>query len=204
MPIKIDIKGDMKRASRFLGHQKKQIPFAASVAINRSAVKIQKLEKRKIVRDLDNPTPQTIKSIRVKRSSKRDLEAAVFILPAIARFLRYQIDGGTRPPRGRVEAVPVNARLNRYGNIPGRRQGKIAKLIQRPDTFIGTIRGITGVWQRGRGKSANKTVTLLIAFYRKTTYQKRFRFFKYAEDALSRIWAREFRRAVDSALRSAR
>lgn len=197
--MRINIQADLKTAEKFLDKlQHRQIPFATSLALNAAAVKIQRFEKSKIRADLEDPTPQVQKSIRVKRSSKRDLQAAVFILPAIAKFLKYSIDGGSRAPRGRVEAVPVNARLNRYGNIPGRRQGKIAKLLQRPDTFVGTIRGVTGIWKRGKSKNS---VSLLFAFYRSTTYRSRFPFFRYAESTLDRVWVAEFRRALARATR---
>ncbi len=200
--MKINIKGDMKNARRVLGRLERQVPFATSVAMNRSAAKIQRFEKTMIRRDLDNPTPQVVKSIRVKRASKRDLEAAVFIIPAIAEFLRFQIDGGTRAPRGQVEAVPVNARLNRYGNIPGRRQGKIAKLIARPDTFVGEINGVAGVWRRKRPRSAG--LELLLAFERSVRYRPKFPFFRYAEVTLERVWVREFNRAIVFATKTAR
>ena len=198
--MNINIKGDMKSAGRFLDKlQRRQIPFGTSLALNASAVKIQKLEKRMIQNDLDNPTPQVVKSIRVARSSKRNLEASVFIIAPIARFLQWQIEGGTRPARGRSEAVPVGTRLNKYGNIIGRRQGKIAKLLARPDTFSGTIRGVAGVWQRGKGRS--RSIKLLVAYYPRVQYRARFPFYRYASKALNRIWVREFRRGLARAMR---
>jgi len=200
--MNINIRGDVKSARRFLNKmQRRQIPFATSLALNSSAVKIQRFEKAKIRTDLDNPTPQVQKAIRVKRSNKHDLEAAVFILPAVARFLRWQIDGGTRPPRGRIEAVPVNTRLNKYGNVPGRRQGKLGKLLSKPDIFTATIGGVAGIWQRGRGRLRNQNLKLLFAFESSTRYQARFRFFHYAQQTLNRVWVREFRRAYARALK---
>jgi hypothetical protein len=205
MTIAVNIKVDLKKATRFLTQlQRKQIPFAASLAMNRTAQAIQKVEKSKIKTDLDNPTPQTVKSIRVKRSTKRDLTAAVFILPAISKFLKFQIEGGTRSPRGRTEAVPVGIRLNKFGNIIGRRQGKLKKTLARVDTFSATINGVAGIWQRGRGRRRNKEVKLLVAYENRVTYKPRFPFFRYAQRTLNRIWRAQFNQAMRQAMRGAR
>lgn len=200
--INLIIKADIKKATRALDKMgRRQVPFATSVAINKTAVSIQRRAQSKITKDLDRPSPQVIKSIRVKRSTKRDLTGIVFILPAISRFLRYQIEGGTRPPRGKVEAVPVNIRLNKYGNIIGRRQGKLRKLLSQPDIFSGTINGVAGIWQRGKGGLKNKTVKLLAAYESSTQYDKRFPFYRYADDTAQRVWRRNFRIALARALR---
>ena len=202
MAVALNIKSDIKKATRFLTKmQKKQIPFATSLALNASAVSIQKVEKQKIVRDLDNPTPATVKSIRVSRSTKRNLNASVFVLPWAAKYLRYQIEGGTRAPRGRTEAVPVAIRLNKYGNIIGRRQGKLKKLIGRGDTFSATINGVSGIWQRARGKRRNKDIKLLVAYEQRVTYRARFPFYQYASNTLNRVWRGQFNRAMRRALK---
>lgn len=202
--MKIDIRADFKKAQRALGKLSNQVPFATSLAMNNTAVDIQTVEKVKIVSDLDEPTPQVIKSIRVQRSNKRNLNAAVFVLPAISEFLRFNIVGGVRAPRGQTEAVPVQIRLNKYGNIPGRRQNKIAKLLAKPDTFSGVVRGVPGIYQRGRGRMRNKTVKLLLAYESRTTYRPRFPFYRYAQQTLNRVWRRQFNVAISRALRSAR
>jgi len=205
MTAKINVKSDIKKSIRFLNKmQRRQIPFATSVALNKTADAIKRDEQRQMRRDLDNPTPSVIKSIRVKRSSKRALDAAVFILPAIDRFMRYQVEGGNRRPRGKAEAVPVRARLNQYGNVPGRRQGKINKLIAKQNVFVGVVRGVAGVWQRGKGRTARTRLTLLFAFERSVDYQPRFKFYKHAARALARTWPRAFNVALNRALRSAR
>ena len=202
MPIGVNIKGDIKKATRFLTKvQKRQIPFATSLAINGTAKIVQANSKATMQKDLDNPTPATVKSVRVQYSSKRNLRAAVFIIPAVDKFLRYQIHGGTRSPRGRTEAVPVSIRLNKYGNIIGRKAGKLKKLLGRDDTFSGTIKGVAGIWQRGRGKMRNKTVKLLVAYESRTRYRPRWDFYKYALQAANRAWRKQFNIAMRRALR---
>ena len=101
--MQIDIRGDMKKARRHLNRlQRQHIPFATALALNETATDVQAYEKIKIKQELHEPIKTTVNAIRVKRTNKRELEAKVFILPAIARFLHYQIEGGARRPRGRV------------------------------------------------------------------------------------------------------
>jgi hypothetical protein len=201
--MKINIKADMKAAQKVLGALKKQVAFAASVAINKTATDIQKVERSAIRRELENPTPSVVKSIRVNRSNKRNLTASVYVLPVINNFLRYQIVGGTRPPRGKAEAVPVNIKLNKYGNVPGRRQGKLRKLLARPDTFNATIKGVAGIYQRGKGKN-NRSITLLAGYEPSVRYSKRFYFYTHAGRTVAARWSRNFRQSIRAAIRTAR
>lgn len=202
MAIGLSIKADIDKATRWMMKiHKKQIPFATSLALNRTAVKVQKVEKARMVQDLDRPTRQTVNSVRVKRSNKRMLRSEVFLLPWSHAFLKYQIHGGTRAPRGITEAVPVSMRLNKFGNITGRRQGKLGKILNQPDKFSGTINGVAGIWQRGRGKQRNKKVKLLVAYEQVVSYRPRFPFYKYAVQTVNRTWRAQFRRAMRQAIR---
>ncbi len=201
--MEFNITTDLKKASRALGALKNQVPYAASVAMNNTAVDILKAEQSAMRRELDAPRNSTVKGVRVERSHKRRLTASVFIIKHIDKFLRYQIKGGTRPARGRAEAVPVNIRLNRYGNIPGRRQGKIAKLLNRPDTFSGSVKGVAGVWQRGKGRMRG-SLKLLIAYEDMVAYKPRFHFYHHAERTARKVWARNFNKSISHAIGTAR
>jgi len=201
----VSIKGDFKKAGRYLDKMhRRQIPFATSLAINRTANRIKAFEKRRIKVDIEFPTSPVVNSIRVKPSTKRNLVGKVFIIPAIASFMRYAIEGGTRGPRGSVEFIPVNLRLNRQGNIPGRRTGKVGKLIDKPNTFVATINGTTGLWQRGRGRRRNKELKLIGFYGNRTRYSKRFPFYRYAQRTTNSHWKREFNKAIARALKTAR
>lgn len=83
MVIGVNITRDVKKATWFLTKlERRQIPFATSLALNATAQAVQKVEQSTIKRDLENPTPATIKGIRRQRSTKRALWAAVFYLAA--------------------------------------------------------------------------------------------------------------------------
>ena len=200
--MQINITSDIKAAEKALGALKKQIPFAASVGINNTLKDIRKVEQAAIARELDKPTRSTVRGIRYKGSTKRNLVGAVFIIPHIDKYLRYQIHGGKRKPRSRVEALPAQIKLNRYGNIPGRRQGKLRKLAARKNTFSATIGGVAGLWQRAGSKG--RRLKLLVAYEQHTQYKPKFRFYHHAEKTVVRRWPRNFNRAISRALKTAR
>ena len=198
--MQLNIKGDIKAAEKALGTLKKQVPFAASVAINNTTRDVQKVEHAAAKRELDEPRTSTIKGIRYQASNKRNLTGAVFVVSHVDKFLRYQIHGGIRRPRASAEALPVNVRLNRYGNIIGRRQGKLRKLEARQDTYRAVIGGVYGLWQRTKKQG----IRLLVAYEQRITYRPRFRFYEHAERTVNRRWRRHFETAIQYAIRTAR
>lgn len=114
-----------------------QMPYAASVALNRTAEEIQRREIHEMKDVFDRPTPWTLSGTFVKRASKANLQASVGLkdfagkgIPA-SKFLAPQIAGGSRRLK-RFEkalrsaghlpedfrAVPGSgAELDSYGNI---------------------------------------------------------------------------------------
>ena len=87
------------------GLQRKQMPFAAALGLSMTAKKVAKVEQRMMVRELDRPTPFTIKGVRWQGASKNDfktgrLRSRVYLMPTQAEYLRFQIEGGTRTPKG--------------------------------------------------------------------------------------------------------
>ena len=79
---------------------KKQMPFAAALGLTMTAKKVAKVEQRMMVRELDRPTPFTVKGVRWQGANKSDfktgrLHSRVYLMPKQAEYLRYQIEGGT-------------------------------------------------------------------------------------------------------------
>jgi hypothetical protein len=114
-----------------------QMPYAASVALNKTAEDIQRAEVREMRDVFDRPTPYTLSSVYVKRSTKATLQATVGLkdfsgkgTPA-TKFLKSQITGGGRRLKKFERALRVaghlpedyravpgsGARLDQYGNI---------------------------------------------------------------------------------------
>ena len=211
--MEISVKTDIKAATRWLTSiQKKQVPYATSQALNDTAFDARKAVQVQLPRKLNKPTPWTIRGVRVNKSSKRHLTSSVYFSADRAKYMKFQIDGGTRrTPAGGTIVMPKEIKQNKYGNIP---RGKIRKLLQRPDTFIGTIKGIPGVWQRGhisksgkfsaRTKSRASNIRLLARFEDEATYTPRFPMRKIVTGVARSKFKRHFNQRLAAALRTAR
>lgn len=146
--MNIQIKSELNKLTKDLTDvEKKQIPFAMSLALNESASIGQAAGVKEMKRVFDRPTPFILKSLRVKRSNKKKLVAEVGFKDVFGKFgtaveytLKPNIEGGNRKPKasemtlrraGILRAdefiVPSRAlRLDRFGNIP---KGTMNKII---------------------------------------------------------------------------
>ena len=217
--MQISVKSDVDKALKSMrGLQRKQMPFAAALGLSMTAKKVAKVEQRMMVRELDRPTPFTIKGVRWQGASKNDfktgrLHSRVYLMDKQAEYLRFQIEGGTRTPKGTAIAVPTsNVKLNRYGNLAGG-QGRIKRLLARKNVFQGTIGGVAGIWQRpkrgkrsrgGSGTIGQSGLKLLVAYECSTQYQPRFDFYGIGERSVRANIGKEMDKAIARALRSAK
>ena len=128
--MKVSIKSNVDEATKWTTNiQKKQIPFATSNAINKTLFQLRKEMMKQTVKKLDRPTPFTQKGFLVKIAKKTNLKGMLYIKDAVEEYLKYQINGGIRTT-GKQIPVPYidNARLNKYGNVIGKRSGLIKKI----------------------------------------------------------------------------
>lgn len=145
--INLNCKVDIKVALKQLADVKdKQLPFATSLAINRTAQKV-KLKQEHEIRDVfDRPTPFIQNSQFIKYSNKRNLTATVGVkdfsfgkgVPAVKPLLA-EIGGGERRlkrferalrsagvlPNGYMIVPGEAADIDQYGNIKGSQIVKI-------------------------------------------------------------------------------
>lgn len=226
----------LEAAQKTIERENKQARYAAAVALTRTAICAREDIQKEAKNDLDRPTPFTLRGFRYERANKRTLQSRVYIAPIQAEYLYYSIEGGIRRKRARRgEAVPIegNLRLNKYGNIPARAKGKIKQLMAQPDTFVGSVRGIYGVWQRGhrsktgrfslssgglevakgrkpghkRGLYRQKrasTVRLLLRLEPFVRYKPRFDFHEAGERCFDTHFSKEFEKAYKLAMATAR
>ena len=203
--LTISVKTDLKDVTRYLTRiQRKQVPFATALALTTTAKDVQRAETVQLTKKLDRPTPFTKRSMGIKAATKRRLTAEVFIKRIQARYLQWQIFGGVR--RGSLLTVPKQQKVNVSGNIPALKKKKPVWRKGRTTTkksFVKTIRGTRGVWERIGGKHAQK-IRLLVAFEDSLTYRKRFPFFKIAEGVVRNRFVKNFNAALARALRTAR
>lgn len=135
--------------SRQLESIKRQIPFATARAMTSVARQISDAQKTAMQRRLDNPTPFTVNSVRVAGATKNNLVARVYVMDTAAAYLTPFETGGVHHLNSSVLLNPKNIRLNRYGNLP---RTKLAQLKAKPNTFIGNVNGVGGVWERKKSK----------------------------------------------------
>ena len=206
--MQIKIKDNIKEFSKGLNNfQKKQMPFATAQAINATlGIGSGKRGKgldgeyaKQMVKKLDRPRPQTTKAFYRLKATKRNLVGTLGLIDWAAEFLKYQIDGGVRSQATKIP-VPIvkNKRLNKYGNIAGKRSG----LVKGSKEFIGTIKGVTGVWKQQRKGQAP---ILLIKFHDSVKYDKKpFDFYKIGNNYARNTFDRQLDKALRKALRTAK
>ncbi|HEI8949283.1 TPA: hypothetical protein SLH21_001046 [Morganella morganii] len=132
---------------------RKQIPFAIAQAMTAVVREIEDAQKVAMQRNLDNPTPFTVKSVKSRGARKSDLKAKVFVMNTAAAYLEPLEIGGVHKLNGSVLLNPKAIKLNKYGNLP---RNKLSSLKSKENTFIGDIGGVNGVWQRKKAKKGKK------------------------------------------------
>ncbi len=204
----ISVKHDVKKLKREVtGIFRDQIPYATSVAINAVLENSREELRSALPKHLDRPTPFTVGQANSKRGSfwlhyanKRNLRGAIFLAPRQSEYLHFQIAGGTRTPFGRAIKMPVNIRVNAYGNIP--RTG-IRTASKRKGVFSGTVKGHQGMWQRVGGKR-NPGLKMLVGWEQKAQYRKRFPYYKITHRTIDRTINDELDKALTRAIQSRR
>lgn len=198
--MQIKIKDNIKEFSKGLNKfQKKQMPFATAQAINNTLFGLKKEMGKQTVKKLDRPVPFTQRGFSINKAKKTNQVGVLYIRPEVAEYLKYQIDGGVRSQATKIP-VPIlkNKRLNKYGNIAGKRSG----LVKGSKEFIGTIKGVTGVWKQQRKGQAP---ILLIKFHDSVRYDKKpFDFYKIGNNYARNTFDRQLDKALRKALRTAR
>lgn len=212
MAFDISIKSNVREVARRLDRiQKKQLPFAISVALNKTAEFTATNLNNDTRRYFENPTPFTQRAFGFKKSNKRNLTARVFARRTQNEYLQYQVFGGIKRPQGRALVLPENIRLNRYGNIP---RNSIKRLLARRDTFSGVVRGVAGIWQRGHytrsgrfsssSKSRGSSLRLLVAYEPSATYVPRYPYSRLTRTYVDKAIEPFFDAALKQARRTAR
>lgn len=173
--MNIEISGIDALKSR-LGNFSTLLPKALNIAINRTAQEVKDAEVGEMRRVFDRPTPFTLKSVYVQRSTRRDLTAEVGLKwPELSKTenpLTAQVRGGPRKykrvetilrsdgilPQGMYVMPARDAWLDQYGNIRG---PEIVQILSSVKAF-----GETGYLMNRTGKSRSKTKNRYFVKYR--------------------------------------
>ena len=170
--VKIDIKSNIKQFTKGLNKVgRSQIPFTVNETIGNTAFTLRNATIKEMPRHVDRPTNKTLKDVRYqapKRSKTALPVGYVYFSPLVSTWLKYSIEGGSRPyKKGRV--LPTrNVSLNNFGNVRNHRN-IISTFRNKKNHFINS----TGIFKRD--KSGNKA--LYIFEKRSVSYKKTFPFF---------------------------
>jgi len=169
----------------------KQAKFASVLAANEIAKDVQLGVGRQLKADIDRPTPFTTKAFKVNRANKTTLTSSVEIKPIQAKYLKYQIKGGTRSAKALV--IPRKKAKNKYGNLP---RGKLSKLKAQGKTYIADGLVIQ--------QMKTKTKPLAYLTNKSAVYKKRFEFFERGHSTAKKVANRRFKEALRKALSTAK
>ena len=195
--MQVSVKSNIKEITKWTTNaQKKQIPFATSVAINNTLFDLKKEMAKQMDKKLDRPTPFTKRGFFINKAKKNLLVGVLLMKDIVANYMHYQIEGGTRQTGKRIP-VPYqpNARLNKFGNIIGKKTGLIKKSTQ----FMGTVGGTEGVYERTKDG-----LKLIIGFERSVNYTPRFPFYIIASKFSNSVFDKNFTKAFNRALKIAK
>jgi hypothetical protein len=123
MQVKID--SNFHEIERLYSGMKKQVRFAAAVALTRTVKDAQSDTPGALDRDLEKPVDFTKRGTFTIPARKDDLAATLGFKDKQARYMALQIAGGVYRPGDAGIKLPGNIQLNAFGNIP---KGLIAKL----------------------------------------------------------------------------
>lgn len=169
--------------------QQKQLPFATALALNQTTrLAVQNLTRAlpEIFSKKGEPTPFTRRAIGMTGARKTNLRAAIFVKRQQAKYLGIEETGGDvsrAPGQPILTPVDADAELNAYRNLP---RGFIRHVLSNPRRyFMGTVRGVYGVWERTgspgpRGGEA-RGLRLLVALRARAHYKPKFGFHDHVE-----------------------
>lgn len=217
--VAISVRSNLREIERSLDtFVRDQIPFATATALTAIARDVRAAEVENLRSTFRNPSPFTLRSVRVTPARKNAPEATVFVMDKAEQYLVPYEFGGVHKLPGPALFNPKDIDVNAYGQLP---RGIMAKLRGRQDIFIGAIQTshgrINGVWQRldwsrngaprkrraGRGSlfvKGHGALKLLIRFGDALPVTQHLDWFKRAQQIVNRNFDREFGRALAKAI----
>jgi len=208
--ITISVRSDFARFAAMVGDiERRQVPFAAALALNETAKAAQRQVAYSLPSIFDRPTLFTRTAVGIIPARKDSLAATVFLKDRQARYLAPSILGlrQVAAKRAVLNPKPANVALDALGNLPS---GAIRRLRRQRSVFVGRIKAkdgrmIAGVFQRLPGKGAGgQRLKVLVAFGQGVVLRRRFDFDGMVREAAARNFPRAIEAAMTRALETAR
>lgn len=190
----------MAKVTKQVKDLNKQISFATGNALNDVVFDARRAEVAALPRYIDRPVKWIASGFHVERAPRHGTRAYLRIPRAQwDRVMKYQVVGGTNADR--THAVPVNAKLNRYGGL-GR--AGLRRELNAKGAFIATSGGVTGIWKQERSGPNRGRLRLQVVFKKSVSYRPIYPFGEAARRAVKANWNKHFARRLDSAIKTAR
>ena len=174
-----------------------QLGPAVAQGLTRTMRAVEQHELNAMEAQIDRPTPFTLNSLWLQEARPTHLDTTLGIKHIAAKYLTRPIQGGDVDNT----LVPVlgNLKLNRYGNIIGKRGG--VKLIKKkgPRRFYKEIGGTFGVWERQKDKQ--RSLKLLVFKDPDAPRAPRWKYFDTAQRVIEGRVLRDLSAAIQAALR---
>ena len=221
MGVSLTIDQDLKRFDRFLNNNRKQLPFATSVALNNTGFDMRNAFNKGTLSAFNKPTRFTQKAFLTTKSKKTNLIVHVFAKDKeggdAARYLRFGVKGGARPAKGyerffsglpndgTVNAyfIPSQIKVDGFGNVTRANLKKVSAAVQNNKAFIGTPRNSSrppGIYER----DGNKLITRFVSVSTRPTYTGRFNLQVIGDKVINRRLNQHFNKAMSKAIATAR
>ena len=221
MGLSLTIDQDLKGFDRFLNNNRKQLPFATSVALNNTGFDMRESFNKATLSVFNQPTRFTQKAFLTTKSKKTNLVVHVFAKDKegndAARYLRFGVKGGARPAKGyerffsglpndgTVNAyfIPSKIKLDGFGNVTRANLKKVSAAVQNNKAFIGTPRNSSrpaGIYER----DGDKLITRFVSVSQRPTYRGIFNLQTIGDKVINRRLNQHFNKAIQKAIATAK
>ena len=213
--MQISVESNIKEITKTLDSKyRKQIPFAASQALN-DVARSASIDNNKQTSGVfeGGATPHTKRSFKYKKTNKRELAAAVFVDPKTHKYMQFMVQGGTRFPENKaILTSTYKSKLNKYGNFT---KGTMSRMLDDKTKFFkGVPKGQPdageGIWERyGRSKAypSGRRIRKVGAYIDHAQYRPLFPFGTFTKDVVfsrNQGFVKEFRIRLAQAIRTAK
>jgi hypothetical protein len=204
--MRIDVSSNSKAVLKGMEQHARQAPYAISRALNDTADELTKAETTEIKLKVDRPTPFTMRTWAMQRSSKARLMAVVYARDIQAEYLRWQVEGGIRGPKKRAIPIPQHKSIiNQYGNITNK--GIAKRYSNKKKYFSGVPKGgkydTPGLYER-MGKGGRSKMRLIASWEDKASYSPMLDFNSVANRLVQQRFEVHLRKRIAEAVASAR
>lgn len=195
--MKISAKSNIKAVAKDWKRLSKAYKKAVTSAINKTAYRIVKEENQAVMSGIDRPVrfTESKTAMRYRKASVNNPVADVYVSPIQEKYLQTAVYGG-RGKKGK--AVPVEIRLNKFGNVPSLKAGrKIQALLAKPNYFYKRFGDTEGIFKR-----VGKRLQMVIYFSRGHQYKKTFDWHKGVRKAADKRMPGAFNEAINKVIKA--